>query len=159
MKKYSSTQHKAIALPLACAASALLGHALPAAAADVSAEWDFDSALLFYTETDRVSAVEPVVAATRRGVDGSILSFKGVIDVLTGASATGAVPTDSAQTFTRPSGNASYSVAAGDTPLDDTFTMRPPPPAIMWRAAWKQVLAGPSRLTPRMRCHAAHQLS
>jgi len=49
------------------------------------------------------------------------LSLKLTVDSLTGASPNGAVPQNEAQTFTRPSGNGSYTVAPGDTPLDDTF--------------------------------------
>ena len=53
--------------------------------------------------------------------DEEILSFKLVLDSLTGASATGAVPSTQVQTFTRPSGNGTYTVDPNDTPLDDTF--------------------------------------
>ncbi len=135
MKKQSK-----IALPLACAASTLLGHAPPAVAQTESPGWEFDSALLIYNETGRVSAVEPVVSATRTTDAGSTLTFKGVIDVLTGASATGAVPTDQAQTFTRPSGNGSYTVAAGETPLDDTFKDTRGAISADWEAAISRTL-------------------
>ncbi len=84
-------------------------------------EWNVDTALLIYSETDRVSAVEPVVSLSRDLGDGEILSMKFVLDSLTGASATGAVPSQNIQTFTRPSGNGSYTVPANETPLDDTF--------------------------------------
>lgn len=114
------TIQQSIALPLACAAGALLGHA-PAVAQTSEPGWSLDSALLFYSETDRVSAIEPVVSLTRRTEAGNAFTLKGVVDVLTGASATGAVSTDTAQTFTRPSGNGSYTIAPGATPLDDTF--------------------------------------
>jgi hypothetical protein len=43
------------------------------------------------------------------------------VDSLTGATPSGAVPQDEVQTFTRPSGESVYSVAAGELPLDDTF--------------------------------------
>lgn len=116
MKKQTS-----IAIPLACAAGALLGHVSLANAQEATPGWTIDSALLIYNEPGRVSAVEPVVSGRRVTEAGSTLTLKGAIDVLTGASATGAIPTDSAQTFTRPSGNGSYTVAPGETPLDDTF--------------------------------------
>lgn len=120
-KRKKMKKQKAIALPLAFAASTLLGHALPVQAQEATPGWEFDSALLIYNEPGRVSAVEPVVSAKRTTQAGSILTLKGAIDVLTGASGTGAVPTDRAQTFTRPSGNDTYTIAPGETPLDDTF--------------------------------------
>ncbi len=84
--------------------------------------WDIDSAILYYTEDDdRVSAFEPVIAGKRDLGDEESLSFKLVIDSLTGASATGAVPSTQVQTFTRPSGRGTYTVDPNDTPLDDTF--------------------------------------
>ena len=43
------------------------------------------------------------------------------IDTLTGASASGAVPAGRPQTFTSPSGKASYTTPAGTIPLDPTF--------------------------------------
>jgi len=85
------------------------------------AEWDVDTALLIYSETDRVSAVEPVVSMTKDLGDDEILNVKLTLDSLTGASATGAVPSSNIQTFTRPSGKGSYTVNANETPLDDTF--------------------------------------
>ena len=84
--------------------------------------WDIDSAVLYYTEDDdRVSAFEPIINGTRDLGDDESLSFKLVIDSLTGASATGAVPSTEVQTFTRPSGNGTYTVDPNETPLDDTF--------------------------------------
>ena len=84
-------------------------------------KWDIDTALLIYSETDRVSAVEPVVAISKDLGDDNILSMKLVVDALTGASATGAVPSQNIQTFTRPSGKGSFNTPANETPLDDTF--------------------------------------
>jgi hypothetical protein len=82
---------------------------------------EVDTALLYYAEPGRVTAVETVVEG-RHDFGGQRLgSFKIVYDALTGASANGAVPASMAQTFTRPSGNGSYVVRPGDTPLDDTF--------------------------------------
>lgn len=99
-----------------------------------SGEWDIDSAILFYDEPDRVSVVEPVVSATKDLGDDETLSMKIVLDVLTGASANGAVPSTRVQTFTTPSGGRSgdddddddddrglYTVQPNETPLDDTF--------------------------------------
>jgi hypothetical protein len=84
--------------------------------------WDIDAAVLYYTEDDdRVSAFEPVINGKRDLGDEESLSFKLVLDSLTGASATGAVPSTQVQTFTRPSGNDTYTVDPNETPLDDTF--------------------------------------
>ena len=84
-------------------------------------QWNFESAILYYGEADRVSALEGVVLATRDFGDEHIFAGKFVVDALTGASANGALPQNSVQTFTRPSGNGQFDVTAGDTPLDDTF--------------------------------------
>ncbi len=107
-------------------------------------EWDVDSALLIYDETDRVRAVEPVISLKKDLGDDEILSMKIVADALTGASANGAVPSTRAQTFTTPSGGSddddddddyddriankdddegggTYTIAPNETPLDSTF--------------------------------------
>lgn len=109
---------------LAGATCTLLNQA--ASAQDVAQDtndpkWDVETAVLYYSEKDRVSAIEPVFSATRTFESGNILNIKAVVDVLTGASPNGATPFDGPQTFTRPSGNDSYTIAAGETPLDDTF--------------------------------------
>ena len=82
---------------------------------------EIKGAVLGYTEPDRVSAIETVVDVNHAFGGGQDLNFKLVYDGLTGASANGAVPWSSAQTFTRPSGSGSYQASAGETPLDDTF--------------------------------------
>ncbi len=58
------------------------------------------------------------------------------IDVLTGATPSGAVPANSVQTFTPPSGRDSYTVAPGVTPLDDTFLDT----RVALSANWQQAL-------------------
>lgn len=84
-------------------------------------EWDVDTAVLLYSEKDRVSAFEPVVSMKKELNETDILSMKLTLDSLTGASANGAVPSAQAQTFTRPSGNGQFTTPANETPLDDTF--------------------------------------
>ncbi len=79
------------------------------------------TAILGYTEPDRVTAIEAIVDGQHAFDNGKIFNFRLVYDALTGASATGAAPSSLAQTFTRPSGEGSYRVAPGETPLDDTF--------------------------------------
>lgn len=83
--------------------------------------WYVDTAVLGYSEKDRVDAVEPVVSATRIFDNGNKLTLKYVMDSLTGASPNGATISDRPQTFTRPSGRDSFVTSAGAVPLDDTF--------------------------------------
>ena len=82
---------------------------------------EVDTAVLAYTEPDRVSAIEAVVNMNHEFASGNSANFRIVYDALTGASASGAVPAATAQTYTRPSGSGSYETPAGETPLDDTF--------------------------------------
>ena len=90
-------------------------------------EWDIDTAVLLYSESDsRVSAFEPAIYAGRNfGDEGERIDLRLVIDVLTGATPNGAHAVSEAngapQTFTTPSGNGSYTAAAGETPLNSTF--------------------------------------
>lgn len=102
---------------LAAATAALIG----AGSAHSIELPDVDSAVLYYADPERVSAVEGVAQA-RKSIGGErILVLKLVFDALTGASANGATPSNKAQTFTRPSGKGQYTVPPGVTPLDDTF--------------------------------------
>ncbi len=112
-----------IAQGLAAATCTLLGTtvALPVAAEEEPL-WEFDTALLYYGESDdRVQDLSLNVLARRLFTDDKVLSLGLVYDSLTGASPSGAIPQDEVQTFTRPSGNAVYSVAPADLPLDNTF--------------------------------------
>ena len=102
---------------LSLASCSLLG----VAHAATETPWDIDTAILLYTEADRVSALEPVISAKKEIDDDEFISYKLTLDTLTGASATGAVPSTQAQTFTRPSGDGEYQIDANETPLDDTF--------------------------------------
>lgn len=109
-----------ITTALAGATCALLGQ--PAVQAnELLKNWKFDTAILFYGETDRVSLAEGVFNASKTFDDDSLFNLKFVFDTLTGASANGAVAQPTAQTFSRPSGKGNYNVAANETPLDDTF--------------------------------------
>jgi len=83
--------------------------------------WKFDTALMIYSEIDRVSAAETIIAGTKVLADDEKLSFKLTFDTLTGASANGAVAQPNVQTFTRPSGSGQYRIKANKTPLDNTF--------------------------------------
>lgn len=108
---------------------------------NVSAEedksWKFDTALMYYGETDRVTAVEGIVSGTKEFKDEHFLNLKFTLDSLTGASATGAVAQPEPQTFSRPSGKGSYNVAPNETPLDDTFKDT----RVQLNAQWTQPLS------------------
>lgn len=111
-------KHRKIVGLLSTATCSLL--CLPAQAEQ--GDWEVDSAILYYAEdNDRIQAVEPVINGRRDLGDEEALSFKLVLDSLTGSSASGAVPSTQVQTFTRPSGNGTYQVAPNETPLDPSF--------------------------------------
>ncbi len=80
-----------------------------------------ESSLLVYSETSRVKALESVTGLTWKLKNDRTASVKFTYDGLTGASPNGAAPSRNIQTFTRPSGQAGYSVAPGTIPLDNTF--------------------------------------
>lgn len=105
--------------PIRCAlaaACALVGvSSVPVRAVQV------ETAALLYSETDRITAVEPVIEVKHALAEGRKLALKLTLDTLTGASPNGGVPSLSVQTYTRPSGLGSSIVPAGARPLDDTF--------------------------------------
>ncbi len=83
-----------------------------------NAEWDFDSAVLFYNEKDRVQIIESVVSAEAGLADEDSVGITLAIDTMTGASPNGASTTNTNQTFTSPSGMTSYVVKAGELPMN-----------------------------------------
>jgi hypothetical protein len=110
-------------MKLAAATCALLGTtAVTSVDAREEPKWDFNTSLLYYGEDgDRVQDISFKSLIRRLYTDDRSLSIGVTIDTLTGATPNGAIRQDTAQTFTRPSGNGSYEVPAGDLPLDDTF--------------------------------------
>lgn len=114
---------KSIRNALANATCVLLGTGLtPPVMAEVPlSNWDFDSAILYYSEQDRVTALEPVISARKDLGDNEFMNLRFVADVLSGASPNGALPYKEAQTFSGPSGKNSYRVNPNETPLDPTF--------------------------------------
>jgi hypothetical protein len=117
-----SSNDQSAAIALAAATCALLGTSTASAADDDADRWAFDSALLYYGETDnRVQDISAAISATRDFDDDRKLGLSLSADTLTGASASGAIALDTPQTFTSPSGNKLYSTPAGEIPLDDTF--------------------------------------
>jgi hypothetical protein len=113
-----------IGAALAAATCSLLGTATPGVsmAADAEPTWDVESAFLYYGESDgRVKDLSLSAHATRDFGDERNLGLDLSVDSLTGASPSGAMATEGVQTFTSPSGRATYSTPAGEIPLDDTF--------------------------------------
>lgn len=104
---------------LAVASCTLLGTST--ASAETENSWQFDTAVLVYSEAERVSAGEVIINGSKAFDDQQRLNLRLTVDTLTGASANGAVAQPAVQTFTRPSGNGQFQVAPGATPLDDTF--------------------------------------
>jgi len=85
-------------------------------------KWEIDSSVLYYKESGRVSAIEPVLSAKRKfDKEDRFLSVKLVLDVLTGPSPTGVSKANIAQTFTSPSGGKTYTVQPGQVPMNDEF--------------------------------------
>ena len=136
-------QLKNIRTQMSLATCTLLQAAVPVVQAE-EAEWDVDTAILFYSENDgRVSAVEPAIRATRELDDDQRIDLRLVLDVLTGATPNGAHASSVAQTFTTPSGKDTYTVKPGETPLDDTFLDT----RVSFGADWEIGLDRLSRLT------------
>ncbi len=111
------TKPRSVAKAAAALATVLLGGNLVAG----SVPGKVESSLLLYSETNRVKAAEGVVAGTFFLKGDRVFSAKLTFDGLTGASPNGATISRQIQTFTRPSGNGSYTIRPGDRPLDDTF--------------------------------------
>jgi len=140
-----------ISAALAAATCALLG-TLSAQAAGPLEDWKIDTSLMYYGETDRVSAIETVINAEKDFGDEHIFVGKFVVDALTGASATGAVAQSTVQTVSRPSGAGTYQIAAGDTPLDDTFKDT----RVQVSGQWTQPWSDNSRLSSGAQISAEH---
>jgi hypothetical protein len=114
-------QLKKIKVQMSLATCTLLQAVSPGVQA-VEADWDVETSALYYSESDgRVSAFEPAIYAGKDLQNGGRLDVRLVLDVLTGASPNGAHASTVAQTFTTPSGNNTYTVQPGETPIDDTF--------------------------------------
>lgn len=115
-KKSKQVRHS-----LTLATATLLGSVSAPGYGAAADDWEIDSSVLYYAEDGRVSAIEPVVRARKTIGDDEFLTFRLVVDSLTGSSANGAIATTAAQTFTKPSGDATYTTAANTTPLDPSF--------------------------------------
>ena len=82
-------------------------------------QWEIDAGVLVFSEFERVFGTAASLSGRTYFDDEGYLQLTGIIDVLAGASANGAVPTDIPQTFSRPSGSNDFVVDAGDVPLDE----------------------------------------
>ena len=122
-KRDKKISDRPVSTALASATCALLGTAVTTPAdAQEDPNWDFNTSVLYYGEDgDRVQDLSFKSLTTRRFTDDRSLTLGLTIDTLTGASPNGTIRQDVPQTYTRPSGNAGYTVPAGELPLDDTF--------------------------------------
>jgi hypothetical protein len=119
IQKHALQKNSSVRLALAAASASLLAGVTQA---QEETPWLVDTALSVYSESDsRVTAIEPIVSLRKDMGGDRLLAMKLTLDSLTGASPSGAIASKEAQTFTGPSGNSSYSAAAGETPLDDSF--------------------------------------
>jgi hypothetical protein len=112
-----------IGAPLAAATCALLGQAATdAASAQELVPWDIDTSMLLYSESDgRVRDVSLSARARKEMREEKFLNLTLTIDSLTGASPSGAMPANTVQTFTSPSGDSQYTVAPREQALDTSF--------------------------------------
>lgn len=102
---------------LSSAALALLLLEAPAVAhADSNATTQLDFTTLLYGEQNRAQVVEPLFHVTRLFPDGQSLSAQLGLDVITGASPTGALPSGEIQTSTTASGRVN-TIGPGQIPL------------------------------------------
>jgi uncharacterized protein DUF3570 len=104
------------------ATAALLGASSgPSIAQEAGKTWKIDASLSYYGESNRVQDLSVNLLGGRSFQGSGNLTLRLAYDALTGASASGAAPSRLPQTFTSPSGNGSYDIAASGTPLDPTF--------------------------------------
>lgn len=116
-------KNKSLAVSLATASCALLG-STPTSPVNAQEEhdWDFNTALLYYGESDgRIDDISLNVLAVRNFIDDRLLTLGLTVDSLTGATPIGAMPFNGPQTFTTPSGLQVQTRPANEIPLDDTF--------------------------------------
>lgn len=105
---------------LFAATSALLANS--SNAGEEKPDWEVQSALLLYTERgDRVNVCEPVIHLSKTLDNDDSLDIDVIVDVITGATPSGAMPSSQPQTFARPSGKGFYTIEPGVLPTDDTF--------------------------------------
>ncbi len=113
-------RHNKIRKGLATATCTLLGTA--ATSSQATDNWDISTSAFLYAEEDnRVMDLSAKTILIRELNEDNTVTVNAQVDTLSGASPNGAVPVNTVQTFTRPSGGGKYTVNANETPLDDTF--------------------------------------
>jgi hypothetical protein len=110
-------QRRRLRRTLLASSCALLGSS-PALADN--GDWSFDTGVLYYSEQDRVQAIEPAAIIKRDFGDDSSLTARVVTDTLSGATPTGAMPSSKGGTTTSASGGSSTNTP-GATPVDPNF--------------------------------------
>jgi hypothetical protein len=133
---------RTIAASLAMATCSLLrAETGPSVVAEEPRRWLFDTGVLYFGEQDRIQDLSASALIRRLFTGDRRLSLRLVYDTLTGASANGAVPANSPQTFTSASGGKAYTVQPGETPLDPTFM----DVRVALDAGWDQPVGASSR--------------
>jgi hypothetical protein len=111
---------------LRAAACLLLAAGTPtvARAADgATPQWQVETTALLYGESARAKVVEPMARLSRIFSNGQTLGAQFSLDVITGASPTGARPASGVQTTTTPSGRT-VTVSAGELPMTSFHDVR-----------------------------------
>jgi hypothetical protein len=134
-----------ISATLASATCALLGTSTTTPVkAQEEANWELDTALLYYGEGDgRVEDISFNSILTRNFVDDRNLTLTLGVDTLTGATPIGAIPFNGPQTFTSPSGEQVRTTPANEIPLDQSFLDT----RVSLSASWTQPLGRLSALS------------
>lgn len=104
---------------LLTASCALLGLSQQALADKGDA--NLQTAVTYYSEDGGIQSVEPELLLKYDLGNDSTVSLNGVVDALTGATPTGALPSSKAQTVTGPSGKEFNLIAAGATPKNTHY--------------------------------------
>lgn len=114
-----STHH--IKEQLALATCSLL--AQQAGAVSLDRNWAFDSSLVFYSETDRVSVTKGIIDLSGTLTEGNKIDMMVTYDTMTGSTPTGSVENSTVQTQTGVSGSGGFDASGAPTslaPFDDT---------------------------------------
>ena len=145
MARSNRRQKARVATSLASATCALLGTtSVTPVNAQEEADWEFDTALLYYQEgDDRVQDISFNMLAVRNFVDDRLLTLTLGVDTLTGATPIGASPFDGPQTFTSPSGLQVRTTPPNVIPLDQSFLDT----RVSLSGAWQQPLGRMNKIS------------
>jgi len=84
---------------------------------DYDSLWNVDTAVLLYSENNRVNVIEPVLQIKKEIGEGEFVTVKFVYDTMSGSTPNGATPSSTTQTFSGPSGESTYTTAAHELPM------------------------------------------